>query len=46
MGNLLGSEDKPMKVRSSTFTGKGSKQRPGNRKKYMENYEKIFGKKK
>ena len=45
MGKLLGSEDKPLKVRSSSFTGKGSQQRPGDRKKYMENYDKIFGKK-
>ena len=45
MGKLLGSEDKPMKVRSSPFTGKGSRQRPGDHKKYMENYDKIFGKK-
>tara|TARA_B100001250_G_scaffold403035_1_gene416982 strand:+ start:2248 stop:2415 length:168 start_codon:yes stop_codon:yes gene_type:complete len=44
MGKLLGSEDKPLKVRSSPFTGKGSRQRPGDHKKYMENYDKIFGK--
>lgn len=46
MGKLLGKEDKPLKVRSSTFRGKGSWHRPGDNKKYMDNYEKIFGKKK
>jgi len=30
----------------SNFTGKGSRHRPHDAKKYADNYDKIFGKKK
>ena len=42
---LLGKEDKPLKVKSGTFLGKGSKQRPiKDRKKFEENWDAIFNK--
>ena len=43
---LLGNEDKPLKVKTKTFLGKGSKQRPYNVKKYQENFDRIFNKNK
>tara|TARA_R100001015_G_C4545137_1_gene108276 strand:+ start:239 stop:391 length:153 start_codon:yes stop_codon:yes gene_type:complete len=42
---LLGSETKPLKVKTKTFLGKGSKQRPiKDRKKFEENWDAIFSK--
>lgn len=42
---LLGREDKPVKLKSGTFLGKGSKQRPiKDRKKFEENWDAIFSK--
>ena len=39
---LLGREDKPVKLKSGTFLGKGSKQRPiRDRKKFEENWDAI-----
>ena len=32
--------------RSQSFSGKGSNQRPHDKKKFDENYDRIFGKKK
>ena len=46
MGKLLGSEDKPMKVRSSPFTGKGSRQRPGEPQKIYGKFTIKFSEKK
>lgn len=42
---LLGSETKPLKVKTKTFLGKGSKQRPiKDREKFAKNWDAIFSK--
>ena len=40
----INSEEQPIKFKSGTITGKGSKPRPGiYTKKYRDNFDKIFG---